>query len=291
MNKKAIKSAFMSDSDVTTLLDQQDKMESMKSLLNQGDFISSLKMIFGGKDGYTPVKGEDYFTIDEIDAIKADVIKGATPEKFKDYFTEKEISYIMNSITSSILQRFESIKSEVTPVKGVDYRDGIDAVVNEESIASKVISMIPQADKVDFEALVKKAVDSVQIPTISDVVKEIKKKKLIDRQDIKGMPLNMNDQRWHGGGISTVSHDSTLTGNGTPSNPLSVVATPSFTIITATGAVNGINQSFVFATTPSVIVVDQGRVMRQISSDGNINWTGTTNVTLQIAPTSDIYGY
>ncbi len=189
------------------------------------------------------------------------------------------------------MQRFESIKSEVTPVKGVDYRDGIDAVVNEESIASKVISMIPQADKVDFEALVKKAVDSVQIPTISDVVKEIKKKKLIDRQDIKGMPLNMNDQRWHGGGISTVSHDSTLTGNGTPSNPLSVVATPSFTIITATGAVNGINQSFVFATTPSVIVVDQGRVMRQISSDGNINWTGTTNVTLQIAPTSDIYGY
>lgn len=37
------------------------------------------------------------------------------------------------------------------------------------------------------------------------------------------------DQRWHGGGLSRVSTDATLTGNGTPSSPLSVVGGGSIT--------------------------------------------------------------
>lgn len=63
------------------------------------------------------------------------------------------------------------------------------------------------------------------------------------------------------------------------------------TTLDATGTVDGVNQSFTFAVAPSVIVVDGGRSMRQLSKDGNINWTGTTNVTLQIAPNSDIFGF
>lgn len=59
--------------------------------------------------------------------------------------------------------------------------------------------------------------------TIEDVIKELKKKQYLEPKDIKGLPINMNDMRWHGGGLSTVSHDNTLTGLGTPSSPLSVV--------------------------------------------------------------------
>lgn len=56
------------------------------------------------------------------------------------------------------------------------------------------------------------------------------------------------------------------------------------------GTVNGTNQVFVFSTAPSVISVDNGRVIQQTSSDGTVNWTGTTTITLTIAPNFDIFG-
>jgi hypothetical protein len=55
------------------------------------------------------------------------------------------------------------------------------------------------------------------------------------------------------------------------------------------GVVNGSNQIFIWATAPNVIVVDQGRPMQKVSSDGTVNWTGTTTTTLSIAPTFDIF--
>lgn len=56
------------------------------------------------------------------------------------------------------------------------------------------------------------------------------------------------------------------------------------------GTVDGSNTVFVFATAPKAISVDQGRVMQATSTDGTVNWTGTTTVTLKIAPTFDIFG-
>lgn len=55
------------------------------------------------------------------------------------------------------------------------------------------------------------------------------------------------------------------------------------------GAVNGSNATFVWASAPNVIVVDQGRTMQQVSSDGTVNWTGTTTTVLTIAPNFDIF--
>jgi hypothetical protein len=57
-----------------------------------------------------------------------------------------------------------------------------------------------------------------------------------------------------------------------------------------TGAVNGSNQTFTWTTAPNVMAVDQGRVMQKISSDGTVNWTGTTTTVLSIAPIFDVYG-
>ena len=55
------------------------------------------------------------------------------------------------------------------------------------------------------------------------------------------------------------------------------------------GIVNGSNTVFTFATAPQVICVDNGRIMQQVSSDGTINWTGTTTINLTIAPNYDIF--
>lgn len=55
------------------------------------------------------------------------------------------------------------------------------------------------------------------------------------------------------------------------------------------GAVNGTNAIFTWAVEPNAISVD-GLIIRKTASDGTVNWSGTTTVTLSVAPTFDIFG-
>lgn len=97
-----------------------------------------------------------------------------------------------------------------------------------------------------------KDAETIEVPTIKDIVKEIKKGKLLELKDIKGAKLDMNDQRWHGGGLTSVSHDSTLSGSGTSSSPLSVVASaPTWAKETPSGLINGINKTYIILHTPT----------------------------------------
>lgn len=68
---------------------------------------------------------------------------------------------------------------------------------------------------------------------------------------------------------------------------LTTTATPA--VITYTGTVNGSNNTFVFNIAPSIIYVD-GLTKQKTSSDGSVNWTGTTTVVLAIAPNFDLFG-
>lgn len=56
----------------------------------------------------------------------------------------------------------------------------------------------------------------------------------------------------------------------------------------ATGTVDGSNKIFDFSTEPNAIVVD-GISMQKVQSDTTVNWTGTTTITLTVAPNFDIY--
>lgn len=58
----------------------------------------------------------------------------------------------------------------------------------------------------------------------------------------------------------------------------------------ATGTVDGSNTTFSFATEPTAISVD-GQTLQKTASDGMVNWTGTTTITLAVAPTRDIFGF
>lgn len=51
----------------------------------------------------------------------------------------------------------------------------------------------------------------------------------------------------------------------------------------------GLTGTNTWAIAPNVIAVDQGRIMQKVSTDGTINWTGTTTTVLAVAPTFDIY--
>lgn len=61
-------------------------------------------------------------------------------------------------------------------------------------------------------------------------------------------------------------------------------------VLVPTGTVNGVNRSFVFTSAPSVIALDNGNFMNQVSVDGTVNWTGTTTVVLNQAPLFNIFG-
>lgn len=56
----------------------------------------------------------------------------------------------------------------------------------------------------------------------------------------------------------------------------------------ATGAVNGTNVTFTWATEPSALVID-GITKQKVQSDSTVNWTGTTTTILTIAPNFDIF--
>lgn len=91
-----------------------------------------------GEDGYTPVKGKDYYTKEEIaDVIKEiqdsiripeDGIDGYTPVKGEDYFTDEDISLMVEDVLSKIRQP----------------EDGKDAIVDYEKVISECIARIPK---------------------------------------------------------------------------------------------------------------------------------------------------
>ena len=72
-----------------------------------------------GNDGYTPVKGQDYFTEQEIRQIIEVVRQQATPVKGKDYWTAQEVADIIKYIQSNV-------KDGENGKDGRDGRDGVD---------------------------------------------------------------------------------------------------------------------------------------------------------------------
>ena len=83
--------------------------------------INKMKNInISGNNGYTPVRGVDYWTTEDIQEIQ-DYINsnlppsGYTPIKGTDYWTTEDIQEIQDYISSNLPP------SGYTPVKGTDY--------------------------------------------------------------------------------------------------------------------------------------------------------------------------
>lgn len=215
-----------------------------------------------GDDGYTPLKGKDYFTNSEIEQIIRLTSQLATPIKGKDYFDGND--YVLTQSDKK-----EIAKSITVPI--------IDKIIEKTVEKTEVVKEV-MPKSIDI-SIVKGAVSKKDL--------EITAKKIEDGMARVDGRIKLIDQRWHGGGLSRVSHDTTLSGSGTPADPLSVIGgTGSGFQKPITGALN--QATFTWATAPNVIVVDN--IPRQkIQSDGTVNWTGTTTTTLSIWPTYDIY--
>ena len=109
---------------------QTDRENLMKSVNHEKapDPRQTKIELLKGEPGYTPKKGEDYYTESEVEELK----KAITPVKGRHYFTSQEIEEFRKSVTPikgrDYLndQELQEIMQKSTPRKDVDYRDGVD---------------------------------------------------------------------------------------------------------------------------------------------------------------------
>lgn len=248
-------------------------IEQLKARLNPANsnhaaLIKSLSslQVMKGEDGYTPKKGVDYFTPAEIREIFSII--------------EQKISTFERGLKGERGlqgergQKGESGKDGYTPLKGLDY------FTTEEinDIVFKVLSKIKQPK------------DGVS-PNVDDVVNEVLKKvKLPDNSENVTKTELVNFLKrggYRGGGLSTVSTDSTLTGDGTLANPLSVVASGGITILTATGTIDDTNTTFTFVSKPVEIVINGSSYIE----NGGWTWSGlTATLDFPVGDGGKIYG-
>lgn len=146
-----------------------NKNDSITNILVDGKSIATIT------DGYTPVKGTDYFTDAEIKSFKMEVtpkknidyrdgIDGVTPVKGIDYYTKDEIA---------------EIKKSVTPIKGVDYFDGANGKdgrdgVNGRDGANGIDGHSPTVTASKTDGATSILVDGSTIATIQDGYTPIK---------------------------------------------------------------------------------------------------------------------
>lgn len=239
---------------------------------------------------------------------------GYTPVKGKDYFTSQEISSIISVVQSEVKdgQDGKNGKDGFTPVKGKDYRDGVDGVSpNPELIVQTVLKRIP------------KPKDGVS-PKIEDIVSsvtgEIKKQPLDENLVTKsGLIefLRRGGFRGGGGGATqnlfssiVVSGQPTVTVN-SPTTALTLVAGTNVTLttdntaktvtISATGGsgsgtvtsvsvvtANGISGSVATATTTPAITLTLGAITP--TSVNSVVLSGSSTPTLAVTGTSTVSG-
>lgn len=205
---ESLKKVFANDPEILNSLNHKEMVTMFQKM------IESMSQVTRGNDAYTPIKGKDYFTDEEIQAIRHGILEEVTPIKGTDYFTSEEVGWIISNVR-------EGLKAEVTPVKGVDYVDGIDGYTpiknkdyfdgidgktpTREDLLSLIVPLIPSVTDgkdavVDEDEIVKK------------LIKFIKKKKVLDVNDINGMQGFSKDginyrfeELMHGGGTTTSS--------------------------------------------------------------------------------------
>lgn len=171
-------------------------------------------------------------------------------------------------------------------VKGLDGKDGLPGRSGRDG--SDGSPDAPEDIRVKLEAL--EGEERLGIPAVHGLQEKLD---LIDGTLIKHAQrvIGTSTSLWH---LSDVNVAGLTTGqsikwDGVQWIPYTASASGSGFQVPTSGTINGINATYVWATAPNVIVVDGGRAMQKISSDGTVNWTGTTTTVLTIAPTFDVF--
>lgn len=173
------------------------------------------------------LRNPDQATDEVLDFLSSRIetveILPALPEKGVDYFTEDDIQQIVSIVREMVKDGRDGDvgpkgekgdigtkgdKGDIGPVgkTGEDGKDG--ETPNVDDLINNVLKKIPKANP---DEIVKLVLNKIQLPDTKEL---ISKNELVDFLKRGG---------FRGGGISSVAHDSTLSGDGTTSSPLSIV--------------------------------------------------------------------
>jgi len=207
---KKLKKIFADDPTTLQQLNAEEQTELLKEMKagSQDNFLQSLKTVFKGDTG-EPLTWED-LTDEQRASLKG--ADGITP-------TEEELTNLIKPLIPEPIPG----KDGRDGVDGRDGRDGIDGVGKDGKDGSpdtpeQIVAKLNLLDNVLDSKVIIGYEDS------NKIIAKIKAQKL-ELKDIKNMPLNMSDMRWHGGGISNITDliqagtNVTITGLGTTSSP------------------------------------------------------------------------
>lgn len=222
----------------------------------------------------TDVTQKDLKAVLALNTLTIEKVRQSVVEDLKEQ--EEKIEELDNKVSNfSVLVGPKGDKGD--PGKdGRDGRDGRDGLDGEDGKDGK--------DGKDGENISPELVDELfnELTKVKNEVKE------------KSRPVGWGAHplviQGSGTTVDKITRTINFTGATVSRSPSGVVTVAIGSFQTPTsGTVDGSNAVFVWATAPNVIVVDQGRMMQQTSSDGTVNWTGTTTTTLTVPPNFDIY--
>jgi hypothetical protein len=218
------------------------------------EIVKSLK----GKDG---VDGKDGEKGDKGDKPIAG-IDYPLPKDGKD---GKDGKNGINGKTPSANELVSLIKPLIpAPIPGIDGVNGKDGKDGSPDTAEDIIVKINSLDTEDDEF----KIDARHI-------------KNLPKASVQRVPVGTGSQPVKAGTGISISYD----GNGAPVINVTAV---SVGYQRPTGTVDGSNKIFVFAVAPNAICSD-GVIIEKSQIDGTVNWTGTTTITMAIAPNFNIF--
>lgn len=270
--------------DLTKLTDKQIRLLKLTKINNKGEFIEF-----------------DEALLEEVETIYATIRDANERLDTISKAVNDGLIYVVRLAETT--QKMEG-KPGYTPIKGKDYFDGKDYILTPqdlEKISKKV--KVPIVEKVIERVEVIKEQPIVTNQIVKEVVKEVVETGEQIVEKINSLPLS-EDFQIDAVHIKNLPRPRTgplfggmryLAGTGITINGNVISSTaPSggAGYQEPTGAVDGINKTYTFVTAPNVIVVDFKQLQR-VQADGDINWTGTTTITLSAqiqAPQSHIFG-
>lgn len=221
---------------------QEENLDALKSIASSSKYppelIAKIKAVKGEK-GDKGDKGDKYqLTSEDVTHIVSKA-KGEKGDK-GDRGDKGERGFEGKSIKGDKGETGEKGDRGIQGQAGVKGLDGSpDTALG---IANKLNSLKGMVNKEVIKGL----------PSIEEISDGLKK--LTGKNKLAARDIDMTDLRWHGAGLGKVSHDSTLTGDGTPSNPLGAAGggtgtVTSVSITTANGLAGTVSNP---NTTPAI---------------------------------------
>jgi len=273
----------------------KDQLKLLENTVTKQEFISAFKELIKFAQTIQNNNAQEF----SILRSSISMFEAKTKET-----VDKELSDKQKELMAACMKEMELMIAE-HDAKMLEVDDKLDAVqdgkdADEEKIVQDVLARIPQQEEVELDGPdeIRNKLELLQGDERLDKsairgLDEWIAKNTETRKSIPGWGAHPLKIESNGTVIDKVARIINFTG-ATVTRSADGIVTVAFSggggyQAPTSGIVDGSNTIFVFATAPSVIIVDGGRAMRKVSSDDSINWTGTTSITLSIAPTFDIF--